>query len=217
MAYLQVTVSPTDPVVQQVLDFWFGTPGSPEYQTLRKIWFRGGTPEFDQKIRDKFLSSHEAAAAGSYDEWIDSVDGCLALLILLDQFPRNMFRRMGRAFATDTKAREIAKHAVAQGFDKAVHKTQRNFFYLPYEHSEELTDQIAGIELMKRTGSSRSIHAAQEHHDIIEKFGRFPHRNQALGRESTPEEIQYMKDGGKSFGQGDKPDPPPDWDEDDKT
>lgn len=203
------------PLAQQVLDFWFGAPDSPEFQTMRDIWFRGGSPEFDQEIRDNFLAVHEDAAAGDHDSWMEMAEGCLALLILLDQFPRNMFRRQARAFATDAKARVIAKHAVAEGFDLVVHETARNFFYLPYEHSEELPDQVVGIELMTRTGRKRSIRAAQEHHDIIAQFGRFPHRNEAMGRNSTPEEIQYMKDGGKSFGQGDKPDPPPPDDEED--
>lgn len=202
-----------DPIAQDVLNFWYGPKGSPEYGTHRDIWFRGGTPEFDQEIRDRFLETHEKAAAGELDHWKETPEGCLALTIVLDQFPRNMFRRTPRAFATDPLALEAAQHAVANGFDLTLEPEFRHFFYLPYEHAEDLAVQEAGVALMPRAGRERSNKAAIEHRDLIAQFGRFPHRNEILGRTSTPEEIAHMAEGGKSFGQGDKPDPRPDDDD----
>jgi len=190
-----------DPALVPVIDFWCGIPGSPERDTFREIWFREATPAFDAEIRDRFLALHERAVAGDFAHVMDSVDGCFALLILFDQFPRNMFRGTARAFATDAKAREIAKHAVARGFDQEVAAVYRIFFYLPFEHSEDLADQEAGLALVKALGAERTIEAALEHVDVIRRFGRFPHRNAVLGRVSTPEEIEYLKDG-KSWGQG---------------
>lgn len=190
-----------DPALVPVIDFWCGSPGSPERDTFREIWFRAATPEFDAEIRDRFLSLHERAVAGEFSHVLDSVDGCFALLILFDQFPRNMFRGLARAFATDARAREVAAHAIAKGYDKGVASVHRVFFYLPYEHSEDLADQERGLELMRDMGNERTIEAALEHIEVIKRFGRFPHRNAALGRVSTPEEIEYLKDG-KSWGQG---------------
>jgi uncharacterized protein (DUF924 family) len=190
-----------DPALVPVIDFWCGSPGSPERDTFREIWFRAATPEFDAEIRDRFLSLHERAAAGEFSHVLDSADGCFALLILFDQFPRNMFRGLARAFATDDKAREVATHAIAKGYDKEVASVHRVFFYLPYEHSEDLADQERGLELMLALDNPRTVEAALEHIDVIKRFGRFPHRNAVLGRVSTPDEIEYLKDG-KSWGQG---------------
>ena len=190
-----------DSALVPVIDFWCGSPGSPERDTFREIWFRAATPEFDAEIRDRFLSLHERAVAGEFSHVLDSVDGCFALLILFDQFPRNMFRGLARAFATDARAREVAAHAIAKGYDKGVAAVHRVFFYLPSEHSEDLADQERGLELMRDMGNERTIEAALDHIDVIKRFGRFPHRNAALGRVSTPEEIDYLKDG-KSWGQG---------------
>ena len=204
----------TEDIQQKVLDFWFGEPGSEEHGAFRTIWFRGRTPEFDQEIRDGFMEIHEKAAGGEFDHWVATKEGCLALCILLDQFPRNMFRMTPRAFATDAKAREVAKHAVANKWDDEVSAVERHFFYLPYEHSEELADLDAVTELAPKMGRERSVKAVAEHRDLIVRFGRYPHRNEILGRESTPEEIEHMKNGGKNFGQGATPDPLPD-DQDD--
>ena len=190
-----------DPALVPVIDFWCGIPGSPERDTFREIWFQAATPEFDAEIRNRFLSLHERAAAGEFAHVLDSVDGCFALLILFDQFPRNMFRGTARAFATDAKAREVAAHAIAKGFDKDVASVYRTFFYLPFEHSENLADQERSVELMRTLGNQRALDFAQDHLDVIRRFGRFPHRNAALGRASTPEETDYLKDG-KSWGQG---------------
>lgn len=183
-----------DPALVPVIDFWCGIPGSPERDRFRDIWFQAATPEFDAEIRDRFLGLHERAVAGGFDASMDSVDGCFALLILFDQFPRNMFRGSARAFATDGKARAVAAHAIARGFDKEVSDVYRVFFYLPFEHSEDLADQERCVELMRSIGTERALKAALEHYDVIKRFGRFPHRNAALGRTSTPEEIEYLKD-----------------------
>ncbi len=190
-----------DPALVPVLDFWCGIPGSPERDTFREIWFSAATPEFDAQIRERFLALHERAVAGDFMGSMDSVDGCFALLILFDQFSRNMFRGTARAFATDPKAREVAAHAIAQGFDKKVGEVYRVFFYLPYEHSESLADQERGLELVQALGNQRTIDASLDHIEVIKRFGRFPHRNAAMGRVSTPDEIEYLKDG-KSWGQG---------------
>ena len=189
-----------DPDLRAVLDFWRGEPGSADYGTFRDIWFRASTPEFDRQIRDAFLDIHERAVAGEFKDAMNSAEGTFALLILLDQFPRNMFRGTARAFATDPQARAVAKHAVERGFDRQVDDVYRVFFYLPYEHSESLSDQERGLELMRATGNERTIEAALDHIEVIKRFGRFPHRNAAMGRESTSEELDYLKDG-KSWGQ----------------
>ena len=189
----------SDAAILEVLDFWFGAKDSPDYGTFRETWFRAATPAFDQEIRDKFLAVHEAAAKGALDAAMDTAEGALALLVLLDQFPRNMFRGAARAFATDTKAREVARHAVAKGFDKTVPEAFRVFFYLPYEHSESLADQDRGLVLFEEAYGA--VDSAREHREVIVRFGRFPHRNAVLGRDSTADEIEYLKTA-KTWGQG---------------
>jgi uncharacterized protein (DUF924 family) len=186
---------------RDVLDFWFGAEGSPEYGTFRDIWFRAATPAFDQEIRDKFLAYHEAAASGALDAWAATWQGTLALLVLLDQFPRNMFRGTARAFATDHRAQSIAKRAVAKGLDRQAPEAMRLFFYLPFEHSEDLDDQERGIALFTALGGEQGIKSSIEHRDTIKRFGRFPHRNAVLGRQSTAEEVEYLKTG-QNWGQG---------------
>lgn len=200
----------SEDIQQAVLDFWFGAPGSPEHGEHRDIWFRGRTTAFDEEIRDQFLDVHERAAAGEFDHWKESAQGCLALCLVLDQFPRNMFRMTPRAFATDPKALEIAKHALAAGFWDQVSQVEAHFLFLPFEHSEDLADHDIAAELVPRLGRKRSEKAAAEHRELIEKFGRYPHRNEIVGRESTLDEIAHMAAGGKNFGQGATPDPIPD-------
>ncbi len=153
---------------------------------------------FDEAIRLKFEPVHHRAARGEYDAWTDNPDGCLALLILLDQFPRNLYRGSAHAFATDPKARSIARPAIEQGFDRKVEPILRNFFYLPFEHSEDLTDQDYSLALCAEAGDADNIKWAALHRDIIVRFGRFPHRNQALGRKTTPEEQEFLDEGGFS-------------------
>ena len=154
------------------------------------------TPAFDDEIRERFLATYEAAAAGQLSDWEQSVEGALALLILLDQFPRNMFRGDARAFATDPLARAIAAGAIVRGFDSQVPKELRNFFYLPFEHSEDLADQERCIAFNKAAGDAENLKWAEIHADIIRRFGRFPHRNAVLGRSTTPEEQAFLDSGG---------------------
>ena len=153
---------------------------------------------FDDQIRERFPDTYEAAAAGKLSGWEHSAQDALALLILLDQFPRNMFRGDARAFATDPLARAVAAGAIVRGFDSQVPKDLRGFFYLPFEHSEDLADQERGIAFYKAAGDADGLKWAEIHADIIRRFGRFPHRNAVLGRATTPEEQKFLDDGGFS-------------------
>lgn len=154
------------------------------------------SPAFDDAIRLKFEATHHAAARGNYASWQDSPEGALALLILLDQFPRNLYRGSAHAFATDPLARRIARQAVTAGFDEAYEPPMRGFFYLPFEHSEDLADQKLAVELFAACGDEDGLKWARVHLDIIQRFGRFPHRNPALGRDTTPEEQVFLDEGG---------------------
>ena len=151
---------------------------------------------FDAEIRARFLATHEAAARGELTGWQDTPAGALALVILLDQFPRNMFRGSARTFATDAKALALAQAAIARGFDRAVAPEMRTFFYVPFMHSEQLPHQARCVALYRAAGDAYSLKYAEEHQDIIRRFGRFPHRNAVLGRETTPEERRFLDDGG---------------------
>jgi uncharacterized protein (DUF924 family) len=150
---------------------------------------------FDTEFGTRFLAAHEAALHGELDEWAQDPQGALALLILLDQFPRNAFRGTPRMFESDAKARQIARQAVQAGFDARLDADLRNFIYLPFIHSEQLADQDLGVALVRKLGDESLRHASM-HRDIIERFGRFPHRNAVLGRTTTPEEQRFLDDGG---------------------
>jgi uncharacterized protein (DUF924 family) len=158
-------------------------------------WFASDAA-FDAEIRRRFLATYEAAAVGRLSDWEEAAEGALALTIALDQFPRNMFRGAPRAFTTDPLARAIARRAIARGFDAQMPVRERNFFYLPFEHSEDLSDQEYSVALAESTGDAENIKWARLHDDVIRRFGRFPHRNEILGRVSTPEEIAFLKSGG---------------------
>jgi uncharacterized protein (DUF924 family) len=158
-------------------------------------WFKKAAA-FDEAIRLKFEPTHHAAARGEYDAWAETAEGALALLILLDQFPRNLYRGSGHQFATDGKARALARAAIERGFDRQVDPGLRNFFYLPFEHSEDLADQEFGVGLCIEAGNADDLKWSKLHRDIIARFGRFPHRNAALGRVTTPEEQEFLDDGG---------------------
>ena len=158
-------------------------------------WFNKDAA-FDKVIHERFFDTYEAAAAGKLSDWEHSAQGALALLILLDQFPRNMFRGDARAFATDPLARAITAGAIIRGFDSQVLNELRGFFYLPFEHSEDLADQERCIALNKAGGDTENLKWAEIHADIIRRFGRFPHRNAALGRATTPEEQAFLDGGG---------------------
>jgi len=151
---------------------------------------------FDAEIRRRFLATHEAAAAGKLASWEATPEGALALMILLDQFPRNMFRGSARAFATDPQARAITAAALLRGFDGQVPADLRAFFYLPFEHSEDMADQDRGIALYTAAGDADGLKWAKIHREIIARFGRFPHRNAVLGRATTPDEQAFLDGGG---------------------
>lgn len=185
-----------------ILDFWFGQPETPEYGKSRQVWFQKNA-EFDTAIRTQFLADYEQVAAGELDGWQNSPLSCLALIIILDQFPRNIFRGTPKAFATDPKALEIAQHAINQGYDKSLLNIQRLFIYLPLEHSENLEHQQQSVEQIRQitddSDSTGILSYAIRHLEIIERFGRFPHRNAILGRETTPEEAEFLQQPGSSF------------------
>jgi len=176
-----LTVQPKD-----VLAFWREAGPS--------RWFRKDEA-FDHEFRTRFMGAHDAALYGELDEWAQDAAGALALLILLDQFPRNAFRGTPRMFESDAKAREIARLAVQAGYDTQAEPELRNFFYLPFMHSEDLADQDLGVQLARGLGDD-ALRWAVIHRDIVEKFGRFPHRNAVLGRSTTPEEQRFLDDGG---------------------
>ena len=157
-------------------------------------WFKKDAA-FDDVFRARFATEHEAAASGALDSWSETADGALALLILLDQYPRNSFRGTARMFATDGKALAVAKRAVEFGFDTVVEPSLRSFFYLPFEHSEQLENQDRALLLFATLGDEAQRYAII-HRDIIARFGRFPHRNALLGRTTSPEEQQFLDQGG---------------------
>ncbi len=170
-----------------VLKFWFGRD--------RKAWFEKN-PAFDEDIRARFLPHYELGAAGMLGAWKEAPGSCLALVVLLDQFPRNMFRDSARAFAADPLARDAARTILDRGWDQAMTPDERMFAYLPFEHSEALQDQELSLKLFEGNGN---FEWARKHWEIIRRFGRFPHRNAALGRASTSEEIEFLRQPGSSF------------------
>lgn len=190
------------PRADSVLSFWFGAPGTPEHGTNHSEWFKKDDA-FDASIINNFMEDYENAAAGHYDDWALTSRGALALLILLDQFPRNMFRNDAKSFATDAKALEIATSMVSAGHDKAMTKEEQFFVYLPFEHTEDIAMQEKCLELTAAMPQGKAenspYHWAKQHYDVIAKFGRFPHRNKILGRANTPEEDEYLSNPGAGF------------------
>src|SRR5579871_3066075 len=164
-----------------------------------KRWF-AKSAAFDEAVRLRFEATHHAAARGEYDGWRETAEGALALALLFDQFPRNLYRGSAHAFATDPLARSTARQAVARAFDRAVDGELRTFFYLPFMHSESLADQEMGLALYDalavELGDPDAAKWSRDHHAIIARFGRFPHRNRCLGRETTPDEQAFLNGGG---------------------
>jgi uncharacterized protein (DUF924 family) len=169
---------------REIIDFWFADP-------TRKLWF-DSTPEFDRQLRARYRNTWDAARRGELDHWMESAEGCLALAIVLDQFPLNMFRGEADSFSTEAQAREVARSAIERGFDKGLVGAQKAFLYMPFMHSERLEDQEFALELFAQPGLESNLRFARHHHGIIERFGRFPHRNAVLGRDSTEAEIEYL-------------------------
>lgn len=188
--------------INNIIDFWFGLPGSESDGKSRKVWF-AKDPAFDKEIKTRFFAIYQQAASGQLAGWKASVRGCLALVLLLDQFPRNMFRGDRQCFVADLLALEVAQHAIAQGFDQQLPPVQRQFFYFPLEHSENLEHQNQAVELFSTIKddpeTASSFPYALRHQEIIQRFGRFPHRNRILGRETTSEEAEFLQQPGSSF------------------
>ncbi|UXN58502.1 DUF924 family protein [Phyllobacterium zundukense] len=180
-------VTPTKVISgEAVVEFWRAAGPT--------LWFAKDV-DFDRRFRERFLDLHEAAARGELSDWLSTPTGALALVILLDQFPRNAFRGTPRMYETDQMAREIASDAIVAGYDEAIEAEMRLFLYLPFGHSESLPDQLLSVELGKRLGEPNLSHA-RRHCDIVQRFGRFPHRNPILGRTMRPEEQRYLDEGG---------------------
>lgn len=169
---------------QTVLDFWFADASRP-------LWFLS-TPEFDAQIRERFETLWLKARAGECESWAETASGALALIILLDQFPLNMYRSDARRYATEEHSREIARRAIARGWDVSMSAEQKAFLYVPFMHSESLADQERSVALFSAADLQENLRWAKHHYDIIAKFGRFPHRNAAMGRISTQAELDWL-------------------------
>ncbi len=188
---------------RNVLDFWFGAPGSSEFGAPRPAWFRQ-SDDFDAEIKTRFGQAVEAALADGLDDWCQDIDGTLALILLLDQFPRNIFRGTAKMFAGDSRARSVAAKAIAVGADKTLLPVQQTFLYLPFEHSEDAEDQAYCVQLFEALPDDVAEKAnwldyAIRHQAIINRFARFPHRNEVLGRPSTPQEVEFLKQPDSGF------------------
>lgn len=174
-----MTITPAD-----ILQFWFS-------ERVKPLRFRS-TPAFDQEITDKYFSLWNEVASGTHNAWQQTPHGALALIIVLDQFPLNMFRGDARSFSTEQLSREIAAQAIKQGFGEELSNQEKAFLYIPFMHSESPADQDRSVALYEAAGQADNLRWAKHHRDIIRKFGRFPHRNKILGRTSTPAEIDYL-------------------------
>lgn len=185
-----------------ILDFWFGSTHSTTRGQRRKAWFEKNA-EFDAQIRSRFGAHVKAAAKGGFAAWERTPYASLALVIALDQFPRNMFRETPEAFATDPVALAVARRAIARGFDRVLRVSERSFMYLPFEHAEDIAIQRHSLRLFGglavESAGSYSMEYAIRHYEIIARFGRFPHRNAILGRESSADERAFLTQPGSSF------------------
>jgi len=191
-----------DSTANDVLDFWYGAPGSPERGTARSVWFRKD-PAFDDAIRVRFGEVVAIALAGGYGEWCATAHGALARVIVLDQFTRNIFRDTARAFAGDARALATAEDALARGLDRELAVYERWFLYMPFEHAESVDAQHRSLALFgalaQEMGDDDSLVWARKHAEVVFRFGRYPHRNAILGRASTPEEEAFLREPGSTF------------------
>jgi uncharacterized protein (DUF924 family) len=194
------TAVPAD--AQAVLDFWFGPPGSATYGRTRPEWFRKDAA-FDDEIRRRFLALHASAALGECEHWMGDPASLLALIVVLDQFSRNLYRDDPRAFSQDAQALAAAQRMIANGWDRDLLPVEREFAYLPFEHAEDPVLQDSAVELFASLDAYPETKGlsewTQKHRVIIRRFGRFPHRNAVLGRVSTPEEIAFLREPGSRF------------------
>ena len=190
------------PTSQEVLDFWFGAPSDPSYGEFRQAWFEKDEA-FDAEVGERFGELYERAASGELDGWREEAQSALALVIVLDQFPRNMFRGDGRTHATDAKALETSRYAIERALDRELPAFQRMFLYMPFMHAEDREDQRRSVELFEALAHAPDAPDLTEyaigHRDIVERFGRFPHRNALLDRETTPEEAEFLTQPGSSY------------------
>ncbi len=177
--------------IEEVLKFWFDDLSPDD-------WFESDEA-VDSHIRERFQELHEALLEQVPETWRSNARGCLAAVIVLDQFPRNMYRGTSRAFAADGAALSLAKEALTRGFDRELSIDERKFLYMPFEHSENPAEQARSIELFSTLESELDLDYARRHKEIIDRFGRFPHRNAVLGRVSSPEEIEFIKEPDSSF------------------
>jgi uncharacterized protein (DUF924 family) len=182
------------------LHFWFGE--GDDYGKAHQRWFEKNDA-FDAEVTRRYRALHQEMREGRHRDWLNDARTCLARIIVLDQFPRHIYRGKAAAFSTDAQALEAARHLVAQGWDRGMLPVERMFAYLPFEHSEALADQDRAVELCAPLGAfpetAEVPRYAEAHRVIVRRFGRFPHRNAALGRPSTPEEIEFLKQPGSGF------------------
>lgn len=174
-----MAMSPKD-----IVDFWFS-------DRVKPLWFNS-TPAFDRQLRDRYEPLWQQAADGKLDHWTESAEGALAMVILLDQIPLNIYRGKAQSFATEAKARDIARGAIEKGWDDALTDEQKAFLYMPFMHSEALEDQDRSVALYEAAGLEYNLKFAHHHRELIRRFGRFPHRNALLDRESTAAEQAYL-------------------------
>ncbi|MCP4983948.1 MAG: DUF924 domain-containing protein [Gammaproteobacteria bacterium] len=171
-------------VPQEIVDFWFA-------DDTRRRWFNS-TAEFDRRLCENYQVLWERASRAELDHWMETAEGCLALVIILDQLPLNMFRGRAQCFATEAQSRDIARIALEKGFDLQLMPDQKAFLYMPFMHSEDLEDQQLALTLFDQPGLESNLRFAHHHYSIVERFGRFPHRNNILGRDSSDAEIEYL-------------------------
>lgn len=169
---------------QSLIEYWF----SDEVSTR---WFNS-TPEFDRQLLARYGKTWQLARQGKLDRWCDNAVGSLAMVILLDQFPLNMFRGSAKSFSTEAKSRVVARVAIDRGFDQELPARQKSFLYMPFMHSEDLDDQAFSLKLFDQPGLEHNVRFSRHHHGIVKRFGRFPHRNDILGRKSTDAEVEYL-------------------------
>ena len=174
-----------------ILSFWFS-------EKVKPLWFKKDT-EFDREIKQRFFDTYQLAKAGELDDWRSNPESILALIILLDQFPRNMFRSTPQAFATDRQAVELTQYALEKKYEQELSTEKKVFLYMPLMHSEGSEDQAKCVELFQKLGKEDNLKFAIKHQKIVTRFGRFPHRNKILGRESTPAEQEFLTQPGSSF------------------
>lgn len=201
-----------DPDPADVLEFWLGDATDPDNVKRRgKLWF-SATRAQDRVLRERFGGLHDRARRGELDHWVSEPRGALALILLLDQFTRNLYRGTALAFANDARALAISRDGIARGLDRPLGVVERAFWYMPFQHCEDIEVQRESVRLYRALlddspeqlipFSKNTYEFAVLHCEIVERFGRFPHRNELLGRSATAEEIDYLEDGGHRFGQG---------------